>query len=145
MKIAIGSDHAGFDLKQKIAQYLDNQSIAIEDCGTYSLASCDYPDYAHAVATAVENEIADFGLLVCGSGQGVAITANKHQNIRAALCWTAEIAALSREHNNANVLCLPARFVTENAALAIVDSFLKTTFAGGRHQTRVEKITNLKP
>lgn len=142
MKIAIGSDHAGFDLKQKIAQHLDNQGVAIEDCGTYSLASCDYPDYAHAVANAVENETADFGILICGSGQGVAITANKHQNIRAALCWTAEIVALSREHNNANVLCLPARFVTETAALEMADTFLKTDFAGGRHQARVEKIAN---
>jgi ribose 5-phosphate isomerase B len=140
MKIAIGSDHAGFDLKQKIAQYLDNQGIAIQDCGTYSLASCDYPDYAHAVANAVEHNIADFGVLVCGSGQGVAITANKHQNIRAALCWTSEIAALSRQHNHANILCLPARFVAETLALEIVDTFLKTNFEGGRHQARVEKI-----
>lgn len=140
MKIALGSDHAGFDLKQKISQYLGNQGIAIQDCGTYSLTSCDYPDYAHAVANAVENQTADFGILVCGSGQGVAITANKHQNIRAALCWAAEIVALSREHNDANVLCLPARFVTESAALEMVDTFLKTNFAGGRHQTRVEKI-----
>jgi ribose 5-phosphate isomerase B len=138
--IAIGSDHAGFELKQKIAQYLETQNIAIIDLGTYTLASCDYPDYAHTVAEAVAHQVADYGVLVCGSGQGVAITANKHQKIRAALCWNAEIVALAREHNDANILCLPARYITESDAITMLKTFLDTPFAGGRHQTRVDKI-----
>ena len=139
--IAIGSDHAGFELKQKIAQYLATQSIAIIDLGTYTTASCDYPDYAHTVAEAVAHKVADWGVLVCGSGQGVAISANKHPQIRAALCWSPEIVALAREHNDANILCLPARFVTEGDALTMLQTFLDTPFAGGRHQARVDKIS----
>jgi ribose 5-phosphate isomerase B len=140
MNIAIGSDHAGYPLKQQLIAYLDAQNLQYDDCGTHSLASCDYPDYAHSVAEMVESGAAEFGILLCGSGQGVAITANKHRSIRAALCWSAEIAGLSRAHNDANVLCLPARFVSETEAQNIVDAFLTTVFEGGRHQLRVAKI-----
>ena len=141
MKIAIGSDHAGFDLQQQIIGVLENLHYKVDGCGTYNTASCDYPDFAHAVADKVTTQHADFGILICGSGQGMAITANKHENIRAALCWTPEIAALARQHNDANVLCLPARFITEAEAFAIVETFLRTPFEGGRHQKRVDKIS----
>jgi ribose 5-phosphate isomerase B len=140
MNISIGSDHAGFELKENLMAFLYHKKNTLVDSGTHSTASCDYPDYAHEVAKNVTAGIADFGILICGSGQGVAITANKHQNIRAALAWTAEIAALARQHNNANVLCLPARFITETEAMEIVETFLQTPFEGGRHQTRVDKI-----
>ena len=140
MNIAIGADHAGFALKQHIAQHLETLEVLYDDYGTHTAASCDYPDYAHAVANAVTSGAAEWGILVCGSGQGVAMAANKHAAIRAALCWSAELAALSRTHNDANVLCLPARFVTEAEAIAMVDTFLQTAFAGGRHQLRVAKI-----
>lgn len=138
--IAIGSDHAGFEYKEAIRQYLSQQQVAVEDLGTYSTESCDYPDYAHAVARAVEEGRVPFGILLCGSANGVAITANKHQKVRAALCWQNEIAALARQHNDANVLCLPARYVTIDEALEMVHTFLTTDFEGGRHQKRVEKI-----
>jgi len=138
--IAIGADHAGFQYKEKIADFLKINNIAYKDYGTYNADSTDYPDFAHPVSNAVENGEAACGILVCGSGNGVAITANKHQGIRAALCWLAELAKLARQHNNANVLCLPQRFVDADDALEVVNVFLKTEFEGGRHDRRVEKI-----
>jgi ribose 5-phosphate isomerase B len=140
MKIAIGSDHAGFDYKNGVKDHLDKVGHEVVDHGTFSDASCDYPDYAHAVASAVENGEADFGVLICGSANGVCMTANKHAGIRAALCWEKEIAVLARSHNNANVICLPARFVSMEAALEMTDVFIATAFEGGRHQNRVNKI-----
>lgn len=140
MKIAIGSDHAGFDYKNGLKDHLQSAGHEVIDLGTFTDASCDYPDYAHAVALAVENGEAEFGVLVCGSANGVCITANKHAGIRAALCWEKEIAVLARSHNDANVICLPARFVSMNAALDMTDAFLSTPFEGGRHQNRVNKI-----
>jgi len=140
MDISIGSDHAGFELKQKIRNLLLNLGHTVADYGTYSSDSMDYPDVAHPVASAVEQGICDYGILICGSGNGVAITANKHQGIRAALCWSPEIAMLSRQHNNANILCLPARFLDAEKAEEMVRKFLITPFEGGRHQVRVDKI-----
>lgn len=139
MKIAIGSDHAGFKYKQALVQHLQNNQV--KDFGTYSADSVDYPDFAHPVANAVESGEADFGILVCGSANGVAITANKHQGIRAAICWNEELAALARQHNNANVVCIPERFITLEEACKIVDRFLSTDFEGGRHANRVNKMT----
>lgn len=139
MKLAIGADHAGFEYKEIIRDFLSDHEV--KDFGTYSLDSVDYPDFAHPVASAVENGTFDFGILVCGSANGVAITANKHQNIRAAICWENEIAALARQHNNANVICIPARFVTTDTAKQMVNTFLTTAFEGGRHQNRVNKIS----
>jgi ribose 5-phosphate isomerase B len=138
--IAIGADHAGFDYKTQIITFLEEKGFSVKDLGTYSSDSTDYPDFAHPVASAVEGGEALFGILVCGSANGVAITANKHQNIRAAICWLPEIAQLARQHNNANVICLPARFVSVAEANAMVDTFLSTEFEGGRHATRVGKI-----
>ena len=140
MKIAIGSDHAGFNYKEAIKHHLQQAGHDVEDLGTFTEASCDYPDYAHAVANAVEDGKADLGVLVCGSANGVAITANKHAGIRAAICWEKEIAVLARAHNNANIICIPARFVSTDATFEMVDAFLATPFEGGRHQTRVGKI-----
>jgi ribose 5-phosphate isomerase B len=140
LPVAIGSDHAGFDYKEQIKNFLSNQNVSFVDFGTLINESVDYPDYAHPVATAVENKEAAFGILICGSANGVAITANKHQDIRAALCWKTEIAALARQHNNANVICLPARFISIEEALEMVDIFMKTFFEGGRHENRVNKI-----
>lgn len=139
LKIAIGSDHAGFEYKQALAESLSPNEVT--DLGTYSTDSVDYPDFAHPVASAVENGEADFGILVCGSANGVAITANKHQGIRAAICWNQELAALARQHNNANVVCIPARFISLDEAKAIVNVFLSTDFEGGRHANRVDKMT----
>lgn len=139
MKIAIGADHAGFEYKELIKDFLSAHEV--EDFGTHSLDSVDYPDFAHPVATAVESNLAEFGVLVCGSANGVAITANKHQNIRAAICWENEIAALARQHNNANIICIPARFVSIDLAKQMVNTFLTTAFEGGRHQNRVNKIS----
>ncbi len=139
LKIAIGSDHAGFDYKQALVELLKDSDV--QDFGTHSAASVDYPDFAHPVAFAVENGEADFGILVCGSANGVAITANKHQGIRAAICWNAELATLARNHNNANVVCIPARFITLEVAEQIVQTFLTTPFEGGRHADRVKKMT----
>jgi ribose 5-phosphate isomerase B len=141
MKIAIGSDHAGFEHKEVLKEWLTNNGYEVSDFGTHSLDSVDYPDFAHPVAEAVEKQDALLGVLLCGSGNGVAITANKHQGIRAALCWTEEIAALARQHNNANVVCIPARFVTNQQAEEILKIFLHTEFEGGRHSRRVEKIS----
>ncbi|HOU47088.1 MAG TPA: ribose 5-phosphate isomerase B [Chitinophagales bacterium] len=139
-KIVIGSDHAGFEYKEAIKNYLEKNNIHIVDVGTYSTDSCDYPDYAHAAANEIETGNATFGILICGSANGVAITANKHQKIRAALCWQNEIASLARQHNDANVISIPARFVTIDEAIEMVHTFLTTDFEGGRHQKRVEKI-----
>ncbi len=140
LPVVIGSDHAGYEYKEIIKAALQAKGIAVEDKGTYSADSVDYPDFAHPVATIVEQGAATYGILVCGSGNGVCITANKHQGIRAALCWNTELAALARQHNNANVLCIPARFLSSELALEMVDVFSKTEFEGGRHQKRVEKI-----
>jgi ribose 5-phosphate isomerase B len=139
--LAIGSDHAGFEYKSKLINYLrDEKGIALRDFGTYSDASVDYPDFAHVVANAVESKEYSFGILLCGSANGVAISANKHKNIRAAICWENEIASLARLHNDANILCIPARFVTIEEAKKMIDTFVSTAFEGGRHGTRVEKI-----
>ena len=140
MKIAIGSDHAGFNYKEVIKDHLRQAGHDVDDLGTFTEASCDYPDYAHAVAHAVEQGQTEMGVLVCGSANGVAITANKHAGIRAAICWEKEIAILARSHNNANIICIPARFVSTDATFEMVDTFLSTPFEGGRHQTRVGKI-----
>ncbi|MEX8549190.1 MAG: ribose 5-phosphate isomerase B [Mucilaginibacter sp.] len=139
MKIAIGADHAGFDLKETLSASLTEHQL--KDFGTYSAESVDYPDFAHPVAFAVENQEFDLGILICGSGNGIAITANKHQGIRAAICWNTELASLARKHNNANILCLPARFISVKEALAITQTFLATEFEGGRHANRVNKIS----
>jgi ribose 5-phosphate isomerase B len=134
------SDHAGYELKSIIQGYLESQGITYKDFGTNSDQSCDYPDYAHPCAIAVENGECFPGIAMCGSGNGIAITLNKHQGIRAALCWTPELARLARQHNNANVLVLPARFIPAEVALEIVDTFLNTEFEGGRHERRIAKI-----
>ncbi|WP_069659178.1 ribose 5-phosphate isomerase B [Arcticibacter eurypsychrophilus] len=138
MTIAIGSDHAGFEYKELVKEFL--KEYEVKDFGTYSTASADYPDFAHAVAFAVEKGDYTKGILICGSANGVAITANKHQGIRAAICWTKEIAELARLHNDANVLCIPARFISLEDTMAIVTTFINTEFEGGRHATRVGKI-----
>ena len=138
--IAIGSDHAGFDYKEDLISYLEGKGLPFKDFGTHSKDSVDYPDFAHPVAYSVENGEASFGILLCGSANGVAITANKHKGIRAAICWGEEISKLAREHNNANVICIPARFVREGDAEKMVDIFMHTAFEGGRHERRVEKI-----
>ncbi len=139
--LAIGGDHAGFEYKAKLINYLrDEKGIALRDFGTYSDASVDYPDFAHPVANAVESHEYGWGILLCGSANGVAISANKHQHIRAAICWEDDIASLARQHNNANIICIPARFVTLEAAKQMVDTFIATDFEGGRHATRVDKI-----
>lgn len=138
-KIAIACDHAGFEYKEYLKQQLGAQ-YEIQDFGTYSTASVDYPDFVHPAASSVENGENELGVLICGSGQGVQLTANKHQKIRCALCWMPEIAELAREHNNCNMVALPARFIAKELALEIVKKFLETTFEGGRHQKRVDKI-----
>jgi ribose 5-phosphate isomerase B len=140
MKIAIGSDHAGFALKAKLITILEAAGHHVKDFGCYSEDSIDYPDYAHPVANEVEQQAADLGVLICGSGNGISMTANKHQGIRCALCWTPEIASLARQHNDANILSLPARFISEELATEILHAFLSAQFEGGRHATRVGKI-----
>lgn len=140
MTIAIGCDHAGFPYKDSIIRFLKKQGMEVLDFGTNSLASVDYPDFVHPTATAIETGKAQFGIVLCGSGNGVAMTANKHQGIRAALCWKVELASLARQHNNANVLALPVRFVSKKLALAMVRAFLESNFEGGRHEGRVGKI-----
>ena len=142
MLIPIGCDHAGFELKETIQAYLTEKGYEVKDFGTHSDASIDYPDYAHPVAEIVENNPGMVGILLCGSGNGINMTANKHQGIRSALCWLPEIAKLAREHNDANVMALPARFIDEQAAFEMVDLFLSTPFEGGRHQKRVDKIAS---
>ena len=138
--IAIGSDHAGFDLKEDLISFLEGKGLIYKDFGTHSKDSVDYPDFAHPVAQAVESDEAAFGILLCGSANGVAITANKHQHIRAAICWGDEIASLVRQHNNANIICIPARFVREGDAEKMVSTFITTDFEAGRHANRVSKI-----
>lgn len=139
LTLAIGADHAGFAYKELLKKSLS--AYEIKDFGAFSTDAVDYPDFAHPVAQAVANGEFSFGILICGSANGVAITANKHAQIRAAICWENEIAALARQHNNANVLCLPARFISETLATTITNTFLTTLFEGGRHQTRVSKIS----
>lgn len=140
--IAIGSDHAGFDYKQILLPYLSSIGVEeIKDFGTHSSDSVDYPDFAHPVSSAVENGDYNLGILICGSANGVAIAANKHQGIRAAICWEEELASLAKAHNNANILCIPARFISEDLAKSIVKKFLDTPFEGGRHGNRVNKIS----
>ncbi|MGM9870335.1 MAG: ribose 5-phosphate isomerase B [Muribaculaceae bacterium] len=138
--IGICSDHAGYELKSIIEGYLESKGLKYKDFGTNSEASCDYPDFAHPCALAVEKGECYPGIAMCGSGNGIAMTLNKHQGIRAALCWNTELASLARRHNDANVLVLPARFIAPEVALAIVDTFLTTDFEGGRHQRRIDKI-----
>ena len=140
MKIAIGNDHAGTAYKNAIINHLTSLGIEVQNYGTNSDDSVDYPDFVHPVAKDVEEEKVDFGILICGSGNGVSMTANKYQNVRAGLCWTKEIAALAKQHNNANILSIPARFTALQQAIEIVDTFLNTDFEGGRHERRVNKI-----
>jgi|SRR5690606_16355920 len=140
MTISIGNDHAGTLYKQAILELLQAKGYTVNNYGTDATDSVDYPDYVHPVATDVESKKVDFGILVCGSGNGVCMTANKHQGVRAALCWTKEITVLARGHNNANVLCIPARFTAKEQALEMVEAFLSTAFEGGRHANRVAKI-----
>lgn len=138
--IAIGSDHAGFEYKMAIIKHLNGMGYQVADMGTYSADSVDYPDYAHPTATMVEKGEAAFGILLCGAANGVAITANKHQGIRAAICWQKDVAEITRLHNDSNVLCIPARFISLHYALEIIKTFMNTAFEGGRHATRVGKI-----
>lgn len=138
--LGIASDHAGFELKSILEGFFTASDIEYKDFGTDSDASCDYPDYAHPLAVAVEKGEVYPGIAMCGTGNGIAMTLNKHQGIRAALCWNVEIAKLARQHNNANVLVLPARFIRPEEAIAIVEAFLSTEFEGGRHQRRIDKI-----
>jgi ribose 5-phosphate isomerase B len=138
--IAVGCDHAGFPYKAAVIKRLEEHGYTVKDFGTYSTDSVDYPDYVHPLCNAVETNEAGAGILLCGSGNGVCMTANKHAGIRAALCWNEEITQLARKHNDANVICIPARFVTEGEAMTMVDAFLTTEFEGGRHQKRVDKI-----
>ena len=140
--IAIGADHAGFAYKEKVKEFLLNRNITVLDMGTDSDVSVDYPDFVHPVAEHVENGEAELGIIFCGSGNGVAMTANKHQGIRAALCWTPEIAELARQHNDANILAIPARFVSVDLAIEMTTAFISTEFEGGRHARRVAKIKN---
>lgn len=140
-KIAIGGDHAGFEYKAITLELLNEMGYEVKDFGTHSSESADYPDFAHPVSSAVEKKEFDMGVLICGSANGVAITANKHQGIRAAICWNTELAALARQHNDANVVCLPARFIESDLAKEIVKTFLKSEFEGGRHLRRVNKIS----
>lgn len=138
--IAVGADHAGYEYKTAIVDLLENKGLIVKDFGTYGPQSVDFPDFAHPVAEAVESGEAGCGILICGSANGVAITANKHQGVRAALCWQTDIARLAREHNNANIICLPARFISMPQATEMINIFLRTGFEGGRHEKRVEKI-----
>lgn len=141
MKIAIGSDHAGFALKEILTKYLKEKGVEVQDFGTYSEERADYPDFAHLVSLSVQKKENDLGFLMCGTGNGINMAANKHKGIRSALCWNPEVAALARQHNDANILTLPARCITEEEAKKIVDAFLSATFEGGRHTDRVKKIS----
>lgn len=138
--VGLASDHAGFELKQFVKHYLENKGITYKDFGTYSADSCDYPDFAHPLAQAVEDGECYPGIGICGSGEGISMTLNKHQHIRAALCWIPEIAHLARQHNDANVLVMPGRFIDTVMAEKIMDEFFSTAFEGGRHQRRIDKI-----
>lgn len=139
--IVLGADHAGFEYKEAVKNYLIEQGYMVLDKGTHSTESVDYPDFIHPVAEAIENKDADLGIIFCGSGNGVAMTANKHQHIRAAIAWKPELATLARQHNDANVLSIPARFVSKQEAIEMVSTFLSSAFEGGRHQRRVDKIS----
>lgn len=141
MKISIGNDHAGAEYKHAIVSFLQEKGHEVINHGTDDLSSVDYPDFVHPVARDVENKTVDFGIVICGSGNGVAITANKHQKVRAALCWIKEIAALARQHNDANIVSIPARYTSKEQAIGIVETFLSTDFEGGRHQNRIAKIS----
>ncbi len=140
-KVAIGCDHAGFELKEILKKYIQEKHIEVEDFGTHSSESVDYPDYAHPLANSVESGKNQIGFTICGSGNGINMTINKHQGIRGALCWIPEISRLARAHNDANICSLPGRFVTEKEAKEIVDLFLITEFEGGRHKKRINKIS----
>ena len=141
LRIAICNDHAGYQLKTFILKYITEKAPALlKDFGCDSPESCDYPDYAHPMATAIENGLFDYGISICGTGNGISMVLNKHQGIRAALCWNEEIARLSRQHNNANILALPARFINSSETINIVKAFLQTEFEGGRHLNRIQKI-----
>ena len=144
-KVCIGSDHAGFSVKTTIVHWLTDQGYEVKDSGTYSDAAVDYPDFAHKVAMSISARASEIGILVCGTGQGVSMTANKYAHIRAALCWTEEIASKAREHNNANVLCLPGQCLGEEEANQIVEAFLSTEFQGGRHLRRIQSIVSGLP
>jgi ribose 5-phosphate isomerase B len=141
LPVALGADHAGYEYKEMLKSMLIAEGWQVIDKGTYSLDSVDYPDFAHPVAIAVAIGEAAFGVLICGSGEGVCITANKHSGIRAALCWNNDVAQLSRQHNNANIICMPARFVSQDLAKEMLQSFINTAFEGGRHEGRVNKIS----
>lgn len=143
LRLGIGSDHAGFELKESILAMLKEKGFSVKNFGTYTADSVDYPDFVHPLAKEVQENKLDFGIVICGSGQGVCITANKYPGVRAALSWNNEIASLSRQHNDANVICLPARFVSNELAQEMTLTFLDTPFEGGRHQRRVEKISHL--
>ncbi|MBL4656011.1 MAG: ribose 5-phosphate isomerase B [Bacteroidia bacterium] len=140
INLAIGCDHAGYQLKEQLKEFLEEEDYILKDFGTYSEDSTDYPDYAHSLAESVEKKEVDFGILMCGSGNGINMTANKHQDVRAALCWKEELAKLARQHNDANIISLPARFISFEEAKEIVTAFLNTAFEGGRHEKRVNKI-----
>ena len=140
MKIVIGNDHAGVDYKKAIVAFLENKGIEVLNYGTDTSESVDYPDFGHAVAKALEENKADLGIVICGSGNGIAMTANKHPHIRCAVCWTKELSALARAHNNAKVLSIPARFTAIEQAVEITNTFLNTPFEGGRHERRIKKI-----
>ena len=140
-KIAIGSDHAGFELKEKVVNWLESRKANFKDFGTFTAESVDYPDFAHAVAGEVEKGNYDLGILICGTGIGVNMTANKHQGIRSALCWNKDVVKLARSHNNANIICLPGRLITIEEAIEILDIFFNTEFEGGRHKRRIDKIS----
>jgi ribose 5-phosphate isomerase B len=142
MKVAIGGDHAGFSYKKNIISHLQSKGYEVKDFGPFSEASVDFPDFAHPVASAVEKKEFDFGILICGSGNGVAMSANKHSGIRAALVWNTELASLARQHNNANVLCLPSRFIDYDLAISCIEKFFSADFEGGRHVNRVDKISH---
>lgn len=141
MNISIGADHAGYQLKDKVIKHLEGKGITVTDHGTNGPDSVDYPDFGHPVATDVENGTSELGIVICGSGNGINMSVNKHAGIRSALCWNEELAALARQHNNANVLALPARFIEEDLGIKIVDAFLNNEFEGGRHERRVNKIS----
>lgn len=140
MKIAIGADHGGFEMKQYLIEFLNHKNFAVKDFGAASNESVDYPDFAHPIATAVKNGEYDYGILVCGTGNGMAITANKHEGIRAGLAWSEEIGSLIKRHNNANIICLPARFISNETAVKVLETFFNARFEGDRHERRINKI-----
>ena len=144
MNISIASDHAGYEIKEILIKWLNNAWHKVENEGPFSNDSVDYPDYAHKTAKKVNEGKIEMGVVICGTGNGVSMTANKYNNVRAALCWNSEIAKLARQHNNANILAVPARFITAEEAINILDTFIKTPFEGGRHKIRIDKIKNLE-